>query len=113
MERQARVDDVLDEQHVAVLDRGVEVLEDADDARGVGRRAVARDRHEVDLAGDLELAHQVGDEEHGALEDADDQELAALVVAADLGAELTNPRREILLLDQGLADLRVVHRREA
>ena len=44
------VDDVLDDQDVAALDRRVEVLEDPHDAAGVGRRAVGGDGHEVDLA---------------------------------------------------------------
>ena len=81
LEGEAGVDDVLDDQHVAALDRGVEVLEDADHARGVGLRAVAGDRHEVDLAGDVDVAHQVGEEEHGALQHADHDQVAALVVA--------------------------------
>src|SRR5215207_3690607 len=39
---QAGVDDVLDDEHVAALDLAVEVLEDADNARGLGGRAVGR-----------------------------------------------------------------------
>ena len=92
-ERQPRVDDVLDDEHVPARDVDVEVLEDPHDARGVGRRAVARDRHEVDLARDDELAHQVGHEEDGALEHADEQQVAARVVGRDLRAE----RRDALL----------------
>ena len=76
------------------LDVDVEVLEDPDDARGVGRRAVARDRHEVDLARDRQVAHQVGHEEDRALEDADEQQVAAGVVGRDLGAELRDPPLE-------------------
>src|SRR5919197_3771303 len=102
-ERQPRVDDVLDDEHVAVLDVDVEVLEDADDARGVGRCAVARDGHEVDLAGHGQVAHQVGHEEDGALQHADQQQVAAAVVGGDLLAELGNARGEPLLVDQDLA----------
>ena len=87
-EREPGVDDVLDDEHVPPRDVDLEVLEDPHDARRVGRRAVARDRHEVDLAGHGQLAHQVGDEEDRALEDADEQQIAALVVRRDLGAEL-------------------------
>src|SRR5512145_1298952 len=53
-ERQARVDDVLDDEDVPALDGDVEVLEDANDAGGVDARPVARDGHEVHLAGDLD-----------------------------------------------------------
>ena len=38
--------------------------------------------------GTLELAHQVGQEEHRALEHADQDQVALCVVRADLGAEL-------------------------
>ena len=69
-ERQPGVDDVFDDQDVSVLDRGVEILQDPDDARGVDSGPVARDRHEVDLAGKLDAAHEVGHEEDRALEDA-------------------------------------------
>ena len=56
---------------------GVEVLEDPHDARGVGRRAVGGDGHEVDLARRRRCcAHQVGQEEDGALEHADQQQVA-------------------------------------
>ena len=83
-QRQPRVDDVLDDEHVSARDVDVEILEDAHDARGVGGRAVARDRHEVDFARDRELAHEVGHEEHGSLEHADEEEIAARVVGGDL-----------------------------
>ena len=84
LERQPGVDDVLDDQHVAALDRRVEVLEDPHDARGLRRRAVGGDGHEVDLARHVDLAHQVGEEEDRALEHADQQQVAAGVVARDL-----------------------------
>ena len=51
-------------------------------------------------------AHQVGHEEDGALEHADEQQLAAGVVGGDLGAELADPRLQRLLVDQDLADRR-------
>ena len=56
--------------------------------------------------GTVELAHQVGDEEHRALEHADHDQVAPLVVAADLGAELGDPALQVLGLDQDLADPR-------
>src|SRR6188472_3953688 len=65
-EGQAGVDDVLHHEHVAALDVDVEVFEDAHDPGGIGRVAVARDGHEVDLAGDGQVPHQVGHEEDRA-----------------------------------------------
>src|SRR6266568_2228812 len=91
-ERQARVDDVLDDEHVAALDVDVEILEDAHDTRAVGGRAVARDGHEVDLARDGQVPHQVGHEEDGALEHADEQRVATVVESGDLLTQLRDPR---------------------
>src|SRR4051794_5265077 len=104
-ERETGVDDVLDHQDVAPLDVDVEVLEDADDARRVGLRAVARDRHEVDLAGDRQRAHQVSHEEDGALEDADQQQVTPGVVGGDLFTELEHARPQAILVDEDLRDV--------
>src|SRR5581483_965823 len=92
------------DEDVPPLDVDVEVLEDPDDARRVGLGAVARDRHEVDLAGHRQVPHQVGHEEDGALEDADQEELAARVVCRDLLAEPGDPRAQGVGVDQDLAD---------
>src|SRR5439155_19031457 len=81
---QSGVDDVLDHEDVAALDVDVQVLEDPDDTGAVGRGAVAGDGHEVDLAGNGQLAHQIRHEEDGSLEDAYQQRLAARVVARNL-----------------------------
>src|SRR5918992_3777002 len=103
-ERQARVDDVLDHEHVPGLDVDVEVLEDADDARRVGGRAVAGDGHEVDLARHGQAAHQVGHEEHGALEHADQEQVATGVVGGDLLAQLGDPVLQRDLVDEDALD---------
>ena len=88
-----------------VLDRDVEVPEDAHDARGVARGAVARDRHEVDFAGDGQLAHQVGHEEDRALEHADEQQVAARVVGRDIPGQGNRRACEArLLVDEDLRD---------
>src|SRR4051794_8649719 len=109
VEGEPGVDDVLDEEDVAALDRGVGVLEDPTDTRGIGGRAIARDRHEVDLARDRQLPHQVGHEQHRALEDADHQQVAAVVVAADVGPQLADSSLKVLGADQGLADSAAGH----
>ena len=93
----------------AAFDGGVEVLEDAHDAAGVGGRAVGGHGHEVDLARDLDVAHEVGQEEHGALEHADQQQVLARVVARDLGGQLADPVLELVGLDEDLADGGVAH----
>src|SRR5215217_2440972 len=104
LQRQPGVHDVLHDQDVAALERGVEVLEDPHDAGGVRRGAVGGDGHEVDLARDLDLAHQVAEEEDGALEDADQEQVLVRVVAGDLGAELADAVLQVVGLDDDLAD---------
>ena len=80
-QRQARVDDVLDDQHVAIVDVAVEVLEDPHHARRRRRRAVGADRHELELRGQRNRAGQVGDEHHRALEHGDQQQILAVSAA--------------------------------
>src|ERR1019366_5228989 len=48
-EGEAAVDDVLDHQHVPVGQVHVEILDDADHARGTRGAAVRGHRHEVDV----------------------------------------------------------------
>ena len=95
---------------------GVEVLDDADDAAGLGGRPVARHRHEVDLDGQVDGPGQVGEERERALEDAHEQRRPVGVVGGDLGAELGDPRLELLAGDDDLAeaaDRRSPRRRDA
>src|SRR5207244_11521846 len=87
-EGQPRIDDVLDDEDVAGLDVDVQVLEDPDDPGRVGLGPVARNRHEVDLARDRKRAHEIGHEENGALEDADQQQIPARVIGRDLLSQL-------------------------
>ena len=70
VERQARVDDVLDDQDVLALDARRQVLEDPDEARTTrSSAAVRRHLHEVDPDRDRDRPHQVGHERQRALED--------------------------------------------
>jgi hypothetical protein len=50
------------------------------------------------------MAHQVGQEEDRALQDADENQLAARVVVGDLARELLDAVREVVGLDQDLTD---------
>ena len=71
--------------------------------------AVGGDRHEVDLAVQVEVAHQVAQEEERALEDADQEQVAAGVVARDLLAERADAVGQVVLLDEDPADGGVAH----
>jgi hypothetical protein len=50
------------------------------------------------------VPHQVREEEDGALEDTDEEQVAALVVGRDLRAEIRDAALEVVLLDQDLRD---------
>ena len=51
------------------------------------------------------MAHEVAEEEHGALQHPDQQQVLALVVARDLLAELAHAVLQLVGLDEDLADL--------
>jgi len=64
VEREAGVDDVLDDQHVRAAHRPVDVLQQPDAAaRPGGGAAVGRDRDEVQPLGDRQPPRQVGQED--------------------------------------------------
>ena len=80
-ERQAGVDDVLDDDDVAAVEGEVEVLDHLHFA-GRGRAlGVARDGHEVerDVAGDV--PGEVGEEDERPFEDRDDVQVVRVVRA--------------------------------
>ena len=90
VQREARVDDVFDDNDVAALQRRVEVFEQPHFAGAFRGGAVARDRDEVERhrAG-RHRAGQVGEKDEGALEDGHEmQRLAVRVVGVDLRGEL-------------------------
>ena len=72
--------------------------------------AVGGDRHEVDLAGDVERAHQVGEEEHSAFQHPDQEQVLARVVPGDLGRQLAHAPRQIIGGDENVPDRIVVVR---
>ena len=96
-----------------VLDVDVQVLEDPHDARGVGRRAIAGDGHEIDLAEKRQLAHQIGHEEDGAFEHADQEKFAPLVLGRYLAAQLGDALAQLLLRDEDFThtgvEMSIVH----
>ncbi len=94
VQRQAGIDDVLDDDDVAALEAGVEVLDEPHFARRRRAPAVARERDEVD--GDApSIARTRSDEkQEGALEDADEMDVLAGEVGADLVRQFCDARCE-------------------
>jgi len=105
---EARVDDVLDDQDVAVGELLVEVLQEPDPrvAARVGVGAVAGELDEVERVGDRDRPGEVGDEDDARLERRDEQRLAGFVVLGDLAAELADARRQLLTREVDLPDRR-------
>jgi len=106
-EREPRVDDVLDDEHVASVDRGVEILGHPHAAAApVG---VAGQLDHVEGVVDRQRARQVGEEDGARLQRCDEQWLEALVVAGDLSAELCDPGRDLPRGEVDLPDRAVCH----
>ncbi len=97
VERQARVDHVLDDQDVPAGDLRVQILEQADAgmAAAVGAGRVARKLDEVEPMVNPEGPGQVGDEDDARLERRDEQRLFVLVVTGDLAPELADTRPQL------------------
>ena len=89
-ERQAGVDDVFDDDHVAAVERRIEIFQQPDFARTRRALGVARHGHEVerDVAGDV--ADQIGQKDECALQHGDQMQVVG-EVAADFAARA--PRR--------------------
>jgi len=101
---QPGVDDVLHDEHVAVAQVEVEVLHDAYDPAGLGRAAVGRDGHEVELHGEIDRPGEVGHEQKRAFQHPDQERRLAVVVGGDLGAELNDARPQCRLGHDHLAE---------
>jgi hypothetical protein len=106
--RQPGVDHRVDEQHVAPGDLGVQVLQEAD---AVVALAVACELDEVEGVQRRDGSREVADEGDTRLQRADEQRLAAGVVVQDLGAELADPRDDLVAVEKDLADALVVRLR--
>jgi hypothetical protein len=106
VQREARVDHVLDDQDVTAGDLGVEVFEqpDARMAALVRARRVARELDEVQAVVDPDRARQVGDEDDAGLERRDQERLPALVVTGDLATEFADACPQLLAGEVDLAE---------
>src|SRR5215212_2988118 len=106
-EGQARVDDVLNDQHVHTGDVGAQILENPYHARGLGTGAVRRYGHPVHPAVAGQGPGQVRHHHHGTIQHTDQQQVLALVVAIDIGGQLDHPRGHLLLREEHAGDVTV------
>jgi len=72
-------------------------------AAGVGA-VVAGELDEIDLVQDRDRSGEVGEEDEARLQQRDEQQVALRVVARDLGAQLLDPRLQLLGLEEDVAD---------
>jgi len=105
LKREPRVDDVLENQPR----RGLRSprpgsLRMRTTSRGVGRRAVGGDGHEVHLDGDLDEAHQIGHEEHAPFSTPTSSSDRPGVVAGDLLPSLGHAALQVIGADEHLSD---------
>jgi hypothetical protein len=75
-------------------------------AAGVGA-VVARQLDEVDLVLDRDRAREVGEEDEARLQQRQEQQVAVLVVARDLRAQLLDAAAQFVGAEEDLADARV------
>jgi hypothetical protein len=69
---------------------------------GVGA-VVAGQLDEVDRVGDRDRAREVGQEDEARLQQRDEQQVAAGVLAGDLRAELVDPTSQLVRCEEDLA----------
>jgi hypothetical protein len=113
VEREARVDHVLDDEDVTPGDRKIEILDQADLGLAAEGAVVAREDDEVERVGDLDRPREVGQEDERALEDGDEDGLAAGVVGGDLRSQLVDPCLDLVTGEVDLSDPRVERLYEA
>jgi hypothetical protein len=65
---------------------------------------VAGQLYEVDRVGDRDRAREVGQEDEACLQQRDEQQVAAGVLAGDLRAELADARLQLLGREKDIAD---------
>src|SRR5581483_203942 len=100
------VHNVFDDEHMAILDAGVQVHEDANDAGGFGACATVRgNRHEIELMRNGERAGEVAQEHDAALEYADQERTRIAIIERDLCAEFVNTRLQAVAGDEDFGEV--------
>src|SRR3954447_1654026 len=106
VQRQTRVDHVLDEQDVEPGERDRRVLEDAHPGVAARRSAVVAGKlDEVELVEGRDGPREVGEEDEARLQERDEQQVARRVVRCDLGAELAHARADLVRAEEDVPDL--------
>ena len=94
---QAGVNDVLDDQDILAHEVRVQVLEDADNPRGLGAGAVGGNSHPVHGDVAVECPGEVCHDHHRPLEHTNNEDFTAFVVLVDLRSEFGDPVLDLFL----------------
>jgi 5-methylthioadenosine/S-adenosylhomocysteine deaminase len=109
-EGQTGVDNVLDDEDVLAVERGVEVFREPDFAGTRSAFRVARDRHEIHRDAAFHVPDQVRHEDEGALEDGDEVKVSR-IVRANLRGHFGHAILELVGADQDAGGALVGHTR--
>ncbi len=106
VERQTRVDDVLDEQHVTPFERRVDVLQEP--YASVLAVGVRRELDHVERVGDPKCPREVGEEHDARLQWRDEDRIEPVVRLGDLRTQLRDSGGDLRAREVDGADLAVL-----
>src|SRR6266511_688844 len=100
-----RIDDILDQEDVLTPQLRLRIVQQPDVAARDRIRAVARRDQEVHLERALNAAHEITQENEASLEETEHQQVTVGVRRGDLLAELADPARNRLLVEDDPLEL--------
>ncbi len=103
--RSARIDDVLDDDHVAAADIRRQVADETDFPRGARPRPVGRDAEKIKRDRRADSAREIAEEEHRPLENADEKSGPAAEIAVDRARQARDPFADGAFFDDHLRNL--------
>ena len=90
-----------DDQHVLALDIGAHVHDESNGTGGLAAAFITRHGDKLDRPGNRHAARQIGEEDEGSLEDANEDDITAVgVVFGNLCSEFRNALLDFLFANQ-------------
>src|SRR2546426_3799108 len=101
----SRIDDILHQEDMLTPQLGLRIVQQAHVPARDRIVAVARRHQEVHLEGPLDAPHEIAQEDETSLEETEHQQLTVGVGRGDLLAELADPARDRLLVEDDPLEL--------
>src|SRR2546426_96584 len=101
----SRIDDILHQEDVLTPQLGFRIVQQPDVPTRNRVSAIARRHQEVHLERPLDAAHEIAQENEASLEETEHQQLTVGVRRGDLLAELADPTRDRLLVEDDPLEL--------